>query len=81
MVTDEPTLGKWHDKAIKALAGNHLDTTGGKALGRLALGNYLARVEAAVPPLATTLQPIITPAHVDEARPSALLLRVFKSTC
>ena len=29
---DKPTLGKWCGKAIKALAGNHLDPTGGEAL-------------------------------------------------
>ena len=78
MAMDEPMLGKWYDKAIKAFAGHHPDPTGDKSIDRLALDNYLVHVEAAVPPLATVLQLITTLAHMDEAGLSVLLLRVFQ---
>ena len=80
MAIDEHALGKWFDKSVRALTGHHFDPTEGKSIDRLALDNYLARVEAAVPPLATVTQPITTPPSVDEVGRSALLLRVFKTT-
>ena len=80
MAMDDQALGKMFDKAIKALAGHHLNQTRDRTVGAGLLDDCLVRAMAAVPQLAVAIHPATILPSVGEAGLSALLLRVLQTT-